>query len=65
MLYLNFNNNHNNNLFLRSSQSETPNWCMRTPCLWDKGPPLRSDVIAKVYRDGHTLPPTGFEPMAS
>ena len=33
-------NNNNNNLFLRSPPRETPNWCMRLPCLWDKGPPF-------------------------
>ena len=58
-------NNNNNNLFLRSPPSETPNWCMRPPCLWDKGPPLCSDLTAKVYRGVHTLPSFGFEPVTS
>ena len=52
-----YNNNNNNNLFLRSPPSETSNWCMRPPCLWDKGPPLHSDLTAKVYKGVHTLPP--------
>jgi hypothetical protein len=31
-----------NNLILRSWPSQTPNWCMRPPCLWDKGPPNKN-----------------------
>jgi hypothetical protein len=45
------------NLILRSRPSQTPNWCMRPPCLWDKGPPLPNDLTGKVYRGIHTLPP--------
>jgi len=40
---------NNNNLFLRSRPSETPNWSMRLPCLWDKGPPRPRDLTTKVY----------------
>jgi hypothetical protein len=29
-------NNNNNNLFSRSRPSQTPNWCMRPPCLCRK-----------------------------
>ena len=61
----NTNNNNNNNLFLRSPSSETPIWCMRPPCLWDKVPPLHSDLSAKVYKGVHTLPSSGFEPTTS
>jgi hypothetical protein len=46
-------NNNNNNLFLRSRPSQTPNWCMR--------PPPPSDLTGKVYRGIHTLPHSGFE----
>jgi hypothetical protein len=49
--------NNNNNLILRSRPSETPNWCMRPPCLWDKGPPPPSDLNGKFYEGIHTLPP--------
>ena len=60
------NNNYNyNNIFLRSPPRETPNWCLRPPCLWYKGPPLRSDLTAKVYKGVHTLPPFRFEPITS
>jgi hypothetical protein len=54
-------NNNNNNLILRPRPSQTPNWCMRAPCLWDKGPPPHKDFTAKVYGGAHTLPPSGFE----
>jgi hypothetical protein len=40
---------YNNNLFLRSRPSQTPNWCMR--------PLLPSDLTGKVYGGIHTLPP--------
>ena len=50
-------NNNNNNLFLRSRTSQTPNWCMR--------PPPPSDITGKVYGGIHTLPPSGFELLTS
>jgi hypothetical protein len=34
---------------------------MILPCLWDKGPPPRNDLTAKVYGGLHTLPPSRFE----
>ena len=40
-------NNNNNNLILSSRQSQTPDKCMRPPCLWDKAPPPKS---TEVYR---------------
>ena len=52
-----FSSNNNNNLFLRSQPSQTPNWCM--------GPPPPSDFIGKVYCGIHTLPPYVFEHMTS
>jgi hypothetical protein len=52
-------------IILRSRPSQTPNWCMRPPCLWDKGPPLHNHLTAKVYRGIHTLPPSGFELVTS
>lgn len=55
------NNNDNNNLILRSQPSQAPKWCMRTTCLWDKGPPLHSNLTAKVYRGVYTLPHSSFE----
>jgi hypothetical protein len=58
-------NNNNNNIILRSQLCKRPNWCMRPPCLWDKGPPPRSDLSAKVYGGMHTLPPSGFELVTS
>ena len=58
-------NNNNSSLILRPHPRQTPNWCMRPPCLWDKGPLPCSDLIAKVYKGVHTLPPYGFEPMTS
>jgi hypothetical protein len=30
---------------------------MRPLCLWDKGPPPRNNLTAKVYKGVHTLPP--------
>ena len=56
--------NNNNNLFLRSPPREMPIWCMSPPCLWDRDPPLRSDLTAKVYKGVHTLSPSGFEHVA-
>jgi hypothetical protein len=38
---------------------------MRPPCLWDKGPPLRNDLTAKVYGGIHTLLCSGFEVVTS
>ena len=29
--------NYNNNLNLNSEPSKTPNWCTRSPCLWNRG----------------------------
>jgi hypothetical protein len=58
-------NNNNNNLFSRSRPSQTPNWCMRPPCLWGKGPPSCSDLSAKICGGIHTVPPSGFEPVTS
>lgn len=55
------NNNDNNNLILRSQPSQAPKWCMRTTCLWDKGPPPHSNLTAKVYRGVYTLPHSAFE----
>jgi hypothetical protein len=65
--------NNTNNLILRLQLSHTPNWCMRPPCLWDKGPPcfwdkgppLCNDLTVKVYEGIHTLPHSGFEPVTS
>jgi hypothetical protein len=53
-----FISNNNNNLFLRSQPSQTPNWCMR--------PPPPNDFTGKVYGGIHTLlAPSGFEHMTS
>jgi hypothetical protein len=60
-IYIYFNNN-NSNLILRSRPSQTPNWCMRPPCLSDKGPPPCSDLTAKVYRGIHILAGKNFKP---
>ena len=58
-------NNNNSNLFLRSHPSQRPISCMRPPCCGTRDPPLCSNVIAKVYRGVHTLPPSGFESINS
>ena len=59
--------NNNNNIFFKVTLNPDTNWCMRPP--WGKGPPMCSDLTAKVYRGVHTLPlwitPFGFEPVTS
>jgi hypothetical protein len=53
-----FSSDNNNNLFLRSHPSQTPNWCMR--------PPPPSDFTGKIYGGIDTLlSPSGFEHMTS
>jgi hypothetical protein len=51
------NNNNNNNLILRSRPSQTPNQCMRPPCLWDKGPPPPNHLTVKSTRVYIPYPP--------
>ena len=34
---INVFSHYNNNLTLNSQPSKTPNWCTRSPCLWNKG----------------------------
>jgi hypothetical protein len=57
--------NNNNNIILRSQPSQTPNWCMTPPCLWDKGPTLPKTLTGNVYRGIHTLLPSRFERATS
>jgi hypothetical protein len=48
--YTYYNNNNNNNLFLRLLSIHTLNWCMRPPCLWDKGPSLHFWLVQNSNR---------------
>jgi hypothetical protein len=48
-------NNNNNNLILRPQPTQTPNWCMRPPYLWDKEPLQCNDLTAEFYRGVHNL----------
>ena len=54
---------YNSNLNLNSQPSKTPNWCTRSPCLWNRGLLCTTIWLLKYRGCVQTLSLSGFEPV--